>query len=119
MTIIASGIVVESAMTAAAMLKERGINAEVINIHTIKPIDSDIIVRSARKTGKVVTVEEHSVIGGLGSAVCEVLSEQCPTPVKRLGVPDVFGTSASASVLMHEFKLDGEGVCEQILDWMK
>lgn len=118
-TIIASGIVVESAMTAAAMLKDKGINAEVINIHTIKPIDSDIIVRSARKTGKVVTVEEHSIIGGLGSAVCEVLSEQCPTPVKRLGVPDVFGTSASASVLMHEFKLDGEGVCEQILDWMK
>ena len=85
----------------------------------MKPIDSEIIVKSAKKTGKVVTVEEHSIIGGLGSAVCEVLAEQCPTKVKRLGVPDVFGTSASASVLMHEFKLDGEGVYQQVLDWMK
>ncbi|MBO7356893.1 MAG: transketolase family protein, partial [Lachnospiraceae bacterium] len=84
-TIVATGICVDSALQAAEMLKADGIDAEVINIHTIKPLDEDIIVKSAKKTGKVVTVEEHSVIGGLGSAVCDCLSAKLPTPVKKIG----------------------------------
>ena len=91
-----------------------GINAEVINIHTIKPLDEDIIVESAKKTGKVVTVEEHSVIGGLGSAVCDALSSKLPTKVTKLGVQDVFGHSGPAVELLKEFKLDGEGIYQQV-----
>lgn len=109
-TIVATGICVDSALTAAKMLEADGISAEVINIHTIKPFDSEIVINSAKKTGKVVTVEEHSVIGGLGSAVCDALAEACPTPVKKLGMQDVFGESGSASALVKKYKLDGEGV---------
>lgn len=113
-TIIATGIVVESAMEAAKKLEAEGVSAEVINIHTIKPIDEELIVASAKKTGKVVTVEEHSVIGGLGSAVCDVICRYNPVPVLKIGVQDVFGTSASAAVLMKEYKLDADGVYEQV-----
>ncbi len=113
-TIIATGICVDSALQAAEMLKADGIDAEVINIHTIKPLDADIVVNSAKKTGKVVTVEEHSVIGGLGSAVCDVLAEKCPVPVKKLGMQDIFGESGSASALVEKYKLDGKGVCADI-----
>ncbi len=105
-TIVATGIMVDSAIGAAEMLAADGIDAEVINICTIKPIDRDIIINSARKTGKVVTCEEHSVIGGLGSAVCEVLSEECPVKVKRVGMQDVFGESGSAADLIHKYGLD-------------
>ena len=113
-TIVATGICVDSALTAAEMLKEEGIDAEVINICTIKPLDEDIIVNSAKKTGKVVTVEEHSVIGGLGSAVCDALCAKYPVPVKKLGMQDVFGESGSAAALVEKYKLDGKGVAADV-----
>jgi transketolase len=117
-TIVATGICVDSALNAAELLKADGISAEVINIHTIKPIDKDIIIESAKKTGKVVTVEEHSVIGGLGSAVCDVLAENLPTPVKKIGVQDVFGESGSAGELVKKFGLDGEGVYKSVKEFI-
>lgn len=118
-TIVATGICVDSALTAAEMLKADGIDAEVINICTIKPLDEDIILKSAKKTGKVVTVEEHSVIGGLGSAVCDVLSEKLPTPVKKLGMQDIFGESGSAAALVEKYKLDGKGVYSDVKEFLK
>ena len=117
--IIATGLCVESAQTAAEMLAADGINARVINMHTIKPIDEDIIVKAAKESAKIVTVEEHSVIGGLGSAVCDVVSEKCPVTVKKIGVQDVFGYSGPALDLLAAFKLDGPGVYEQIKDFLK
>jgi len=118
-TIVATGIMMDSALGAAEMLASEGIDAEVINICTIKPIDRDIIIKSAQKTGKVVTCEEHSVIGGLGSAVCEVLAEECPVRVKRIGMQDVFGESGSASDLVHKYGLDAEGVAASIREFVK
>ncbi len=118
-TIVATGICVDSALQAAEMLKADGIDAEVINIHTIKPLDEDIIVKSAQKTGKVVTVEEHSVIGGLGSAVCDALCAKYPVPVKKLGMQDIFGESGSASALVEKYHLDGKGVYADIKDFLK
>lgn len=109
-TIIATGVCVDSAVKAAALLAEDGIDAEIINICTIKPLDNELIAASAKKTGKVVTVEEHSIIGGLGAAVCEALAETVPTPVKRIGVQDVFGQSGTADQLMAFYGLDGQGV---------
>ena len=93
--------------------------AEVINIHTIKPLDSDLITTSAGKTGKVVTAEEHSVIGGLGGAVCEALAESCPVPVCRIGINDVFGESGSAGALVIKYGLDGEGVYKKVKEFLK
>ena len=113
-TIVATGICVDSALGAAEKLAQEGISAEVISICTIKPLDEEIILRSAKKTGKVVTVEEHSVIGGLGSAVCETLSARFPVPVKRLGMQDVFGESGSAAELLRKYRLDAEGVYESV-----
>ena len=118
-TIIATGLMVAMSLEAAEKLAEDGISAEVINIHTIKPIDEEIIINSAKKTGKVVTVEEHSVIGGLGSAVCDVLSEKLPTPVQKIGVNDVYGHSGPALELLKEFELDGDGIYKRILKIMK
>ena len=118
-TIIATGLEVAAAIDAAELLEKEGINAEIVNIHTIQPIDKDLIVKEAEKTGKVVTVEEHSVIGGLGSAVCEVLSENHPLPVKRIGVYDRFGESGPAVELLHKYKLDGEGIAEQVKGYLK
>ena len=109
-TIIATGVCVDSANKAAALLAADGIDAEIINICTIKPLDTELIAASAKKTGKVVTVEEHSIIGGLGAAVCEALAETVPTPVKRIGVQDVFGQSGTADQLMAFYGLDGQGV---------
>ena len=109
-TIIATGLMVSEAIEAAKNLEEKGISAEVINIHTIKPIDRELIVESAKKTGKIVTVEEHSIIGGLGSAVCEVLSEECPVPVKRIGVNDEFGCSGPAVELLKRFGLCADNI---------
>lgn len=117
-TIIATGIVVESALAAAEKLAAEGIDAEVINIHTIKPLDEELVVASAKKTGKIVTVEEHSVIGGLGSAVCDAICRNYPVPVMKIGIQDRFGKSASAAVLMKEFKLDADGVYEQIKEFI-
>ena len=119
LTIVATGLCVNSALEAAEKLAADGVSAEVINIHTIKPLDEEIILNSAKKTGKVVTVEEHSVIGGLGSAVCDVLSEKLPTPVKKIGVYDTYCESGPAVKLLEKYKLDGNGVYEQIKDWLK
>ena len=117
-TIVATGLCVSSALEAADMLAEDGIEAKVINIHTIKPIDSDLLVEAAKETGKVVTVEEHSVIGGLGGAVCECLSEKAPVPVKRIGVNDVFGESGPATALLEKYGLDAEGIYKQIKEFV-
>lgn len=114
LTIIATGLEVAPALEAAESLKNDGVDAEVINICTIKPLDEDIILASAKKTGNVVTVEEHNVIGGLGSAVAETLSEKLPTKMKRIGVYDRFGESGPAVELLHKYELDGEGVYKQI-----
>src|SRR5699024_9856802 len=119
LTIVATGLMVSAALEAAEMLKKDGVDAEVINIHTIKPLDEDLIVASAKKTGKVVTVEEHSVIGGLGSAVCDCLSEKAPTPVKKIGVNDVYGESGPAAALLHKYGLDAEGVYESVKAFLK
>ncbi len=118
-TIVATGICVDSALNAAEMLAADGISAEVINIHTIKPLDEDLIVKSATKTGKVVTVEEHSVIGGLGSAVCDALSAKHPVPVKKLGMQDIYGESGPAAALVEKYKLDGKGVYEDVKAFVK
>ena len=118
-TIVATGLCVSSALEAAEKLAADGINAKVINIHTIKPLDEELIVAAAKETGKVVTVEEHSVIGGLGSAVCDALAEKCPVPVKKIGVQDVFGESGPAVALLAKYKLDGEGVYEQVKEFCK
>ena len=101
-TIVATGLMVAQALEAADALKGQGINARVINIHTIKPIDKDIIIKAAKETGKIVTVEEHSIIGGLGSAVCDVLCENYPVPVTKIGVMDTFGHSGPAAALLEE-----------------
>ncbi len=117
--IIATGLCVNSALEAADLLKAEGIEARVINIHTIKPIDADLIVKAAKECGRLVTVEEHSVIGGLGSAVCDVLCERQPAPVKKIGVQDVFGESGPAVKLLEKYRLDGKGVYEQVLEFVK
>ncbi|MGF7431907.1 transketolase family protein [Thermoanaerobacterium thermosaccharolyticum] len=101
--IIATGITVSMAVEAAEELKKEGIDAEVINIHTIKPIDKELIIKTAQKTGRIVTVEEHSIIGGLGSAVCEVLSQEYPTKVKMIGINDVFGQSGKPQELLKHY----------------
>ncbi len=118
LTIVATGICVESALSAAEQLKADGINAKVINIHTIKPLDEDLIIAAAKETGRVVTVEEHSVIGGLGSAVCDVLSEKAPTRVLKIGINDVFGESGSAQILVEKYGLDGKGVYARIKEFL-
>ena len=118
-TLVATGLCVNSALEAAQMLEKDGVSAEGINIHTIKPLDADLIVKSAAKTGKVVTVEEHSIIGGLGSAVAEALCENQPTKMMRIGVRDTFGESGSAAALLEKFQLDGKGVYAQVADFLK
>ena len=109
-TIIATGLMVEAAINAEKMLKAEGISARVVNIHTIKPIDRDIIIKAAKDTGAVVTCEEHNIIGGLGSAVAEVLSEECPVPMERIGVKDEFGKSGVPAQLLKEYGLTAEDI---------
>ena len=111
-SIFATGIMVNEALKAADALKEKGINAEVINIHTLKPIDSEAIVKSCKKTGCAVTCEEHSIIGGLGSAVMEVLSEECPVYVKRIGVMDKFGESGKPNEVLKAYGLTSENIAK-------
>ena len=113
-TIIASGLPVSNCLEAAEKLAADGIDAEVINIHTIKPLDEELVLASAKKTGKVVTVEEHSVIGGLGSAVCDCLSEKQPTKVLKIGVNDVFGESGPAVELVAKYGLDTDSIYEKV-----
>lgn len=117
-TIVATGICVDSALGAAEKLAADGVEAEVVSICTIKPLDEDIIINSAKKTGKVVTVEEHSVIGGLGSAVCDCLCAKLPTPVKKIGMQDVFGESGSAAALVAKYGLDAEGVYKSVKEFI-
>lgn len=112
-TIIAAGLMVGEARKAADILEGKGISARVINMHTIKPIDKDIICKAAKETGVIVTAEEHSVIGGLGSAVAEVVTECCPVPVIKVGVNDVFGHSGPAVDLLKEFGLCAENIAEK------
>ncbi len=109
-TIIATGLMVAEAIEAGKALKEQGIDARIINIHTIKPIDREIIAKAARETGKIVTVEEHSVIGGLGSAIASVVTEEYPVPVIKIGVKDCFGHSGAAVPLLKEFGLCAENI---------
>ena len=113
-TIFATGLEVAEVMIAADLLAADGIEAKVVNIHTIKPIDEELVVAAATETGKVVTVEEHSVIGGLGSAVCDVLSEKAPTKVLKIGVQDVYGESGPALDLIRKYGLDGESIYTKI-----
>ena len=117
-TIVATGLEVNEALQAAKLLEADGIHAEVINIHTIKPIDKELLAASAKKTGKVVTVEEHSIIGGLGSAVCEALCETVPTPVLRIGIQDVYGESGPAKALIAKYGLDGAGICQKVKEFL-
>jgi len=118
-TIIATGLCVGESLQAAEILAKEGIDAEVINIHTIKPLDEKLVVESAKKTGKVVTVEEHSVIGGLGSAVCDVLSEQVPTRTMKIGVNDTFGESGPAVELIKKYGLDSESIAKKVAAFVK
>lgn len=118
-TIIANGLMVAEAIEAGKLLADNGVSAEIINISTIKPLDSELVIASAKKTGRVVTVEEHSVIGGLGEAVCSCLSENCPTPVKRIGVNDEFGHSGPAAELLKQFGLCAENIVKVTLDFIK
>ena len=117
-TIIANGLCVAESLAAAEMLAADGISATVINMHTIKPLDTELVIESAKKTGKVVTVEEHSIIGGLGGAVCECLAEANPVPVKRVGINDVFGESGSAGQLIKKYGLDAEGIYNAVKSFM-
>ncbi len=117
-TIIATGLEVSESLEAAKMLEADGMSAGVINIHTIKPLDEALVVASAKKTGKVVTVEEHSVIGGLGGAVAEVLAEQAPTKMLRIGVNDTFGESGPAKALIEKYGLDAKSIYEKVKGWL-
>ena len=117
-TIIATGLEVSESLEAAKMLEADGISAEVINIHTIKPLDAELVTASARKTGRVVTVEEHSIIGGLGGAVAEVLAEQAPTKMLRIGVNDTFGESGPAKALIEKYGLDAKSIYEKVKGWL-
>ena len=118
-SIFATGLEVSETLEAAKMLAADGIDAEVINIHTIKPIDRELIVKSVSKTGKAVTVEEHSINGGLGSAVAEVLCEEQPAKLLRIGVEDRFGESGPAVELIHKYGLDAEGIYNKVKNYMK
>lgn len=113
-TIIASGLTVSESLDAAEKLAAAGISAEVINIHTIKPFDEEAVVKAAAKTGKIVTVEEHSVIGGLGSAVCDVVAQKAPAKVMKIGVQDVYGESGPAKELIKKYGLDAESIYEKV-----
>lgn len=113
-TVIATGVVVSEAIKAMEILKQEGINIRVIDMHTIKPIDKELIIKCAKETKKIITIEDHSVIGGLGTAVCEVLAEEYPSKVTRMGVKDTFGKSGKAEELLKYFKLTAEDIVEEI-----
>ena len=118
-TIFATGLCVSETLKAAETLAADGIDAQVINIHTIKPLDEELVLKAAKQTGRVYTVEEHSIIGGLGSAVAELLGEKCPTKITRIGVKDVFGESGPAKELLHKYELDAEGIAKRIMEEQK
>ena len=112
-TIVATGLMVAEAIEAGEKLAAEGIDARIINIHTIKPLDEELIVKAAQETGKIITIEEHSVIGGLGSAVCDVVTAKCPVPVVKMGVQDVFGHSGPGGDLITEFGLRAANIVEE------
>lgn len=114
-SIIATGVTVSEALKAQEILQERGIDVRVIDIHTIKPIDRDLIVKCAEETARIITVEDHNIIGGLGSAVCEILSEEYPVKVERMGINDCFGRSGKAEELMTYYKIDAEAIVNKVL----
>ena len=118
-TVIATGLMVSKALQAAELLAAEGISVRVINIHTIKPLDEELVLRAARETGCIVTSEEHSVIGGLGSAVSELLGEKCPVPVLRHGVNDEFGRSGTATAVLDYFGLNAEGIAAKVREALK
>lgn len=115
-TIIATGVTVTEALKAKEILKQQEIDIRVVDIHTIKPIDKELIVKCAKETSKIITVEDHSIIGGLGTAVCEVLSEEYPTKVIRMGIKDKFGKSGKATDLMKYFRIDAQAIVEKIVE---
>ena len=115
-SIIATGVTVSEALKAGEILKENGVNVRVIDIHTIKPIDRELIVKCAKETKRIITVEDHNIIGGLGTAVCEVLAEEHPTKVERMGVPDCFGRSGKAEELMKYYKIDSMAIVNKVLN---
>ena len=115
-SIITTGVTVSEALKAQEILKENGVNVRVIDIHTIKPIDKELIVKCAKETKRIITVEDHNIIGGLGSAVCEVLSEEYPTKVERMGIPDCFGRSGKADELMRYYKIDSSAIVNKVLN---
>ena len=112
LAILATGLMVNEAIEAGKALKELGISARIINLCTIKPLDEALVLKAARECGRIITCEEHNIIGGLGEAVCALLSEQCPTPVRRVGVNDVFGHSGPAAALLKQFGLSAEHITE-------
>lgn len=114
-SIIATGITVNEALKAQEELKERGINVRVIDIHTIKPIDKEMIIKCAKETNKIITVEDHNIIGGLGSSVCEVLSESYPKKVIRMGIEDTFGKSGRAEDLIKYYGIDKDSIIEEVV----
>nr|WP_288556037.1 transketolase family protein [uncultured Mediterraneibacter sp.] len=118
-TIIATGLPVSNSLEAAEKLAADGIDAKVINIHTIKPLDEELVVAAAKETGKVVTVEEHSVIGGLGSAVCDVLAAQAPTKVLKIGINDTYGESGPAVELVKKYGLDADSIYAKVKEFCK
>ncbi len=109
-SIIATGVTVAEALKAQAILKQKGINVRVIDLHTIKPIDKELVIKCAKETKKIITIEDHNIVGGLGSAVCETLSDECPTKVIRMGIKDTFGESGKAEELMKYFKIDCDSI---------
>ncbi|MBR6115627.1 MAG: transketolase family protein [Oscillospiraceae bacterium] len=117
--VIATGLMVAEALAAAETLARRGINARVINICTIKPLDEELVLAAASECGRIITCEEHSVIGGLGEAVCSLTSEKCPVPVRRIGVNDVFGSSGPAADLLRKYGLSAEHIAETAEDLLK
>ena len=117
-SILATGLMVSASLEAAKILEEQGLSVGVVNIHTIKPLDADMIKYLARKTGRLVTVEEHSVLGGLGSAVCDVVCKEEPVPILKLGIRDVFGESGPALQLLEKFGLDGKGIAKSVKEWL-
>ena len=117
--IIATGLEVNEALIAAEQLKNEGIQARVINLCTIKPLDEEIVLRAARECHKIITVEEHSVIGGLGEAVCSLLSEKAPTPVRRIGVQDKFGHSGPAWEVLRDYGLTADAIADAVRSFVK
>lgn len=113
-TVFATGVEVAEALKAKEELEKENINIRVVDVHTIKPIDREMIIKCAKETKKLITIEDHSIIGGLGTAICEVLSEECPTKVVRMGMQDKFGKSGKADQLLKYFKLDSEAIIEKI-----